>query len=254
MRHLALLFMLASALLFIACEDEGNGAGGNATATDFKLNIKMQYGDAPLVMYDALTYPDGRTFRITDVKGYVSEIGLIKDGATTEIKDVAYFSLGDAHSDMEEAEEGFTYNFTNTGLTDFDALTFNIGLTDAQNNSKPADYDSSNDLSKASEYWSNWESYIYFKIEGNMDFDGDGNYANGENVVLHLGTENAFRNTVHEVQGNELNLKLDLEQVFVRDGVIYDMEAMPTIHASLSEAALNSINELSDNLSQAFFQ
>lgn len=254
MRFLALLMTLTVVLLFIACENEGTGDGGNSVSTDLKLNIQMQYGGAPLVMFDELTYPDGRKFRITDVKGYVSEIGLVKDGTTTEIKDVAYFNLGDAHSDLEEAQAGFTYNFTNSGLTDYDGLSFNIGLTDAQNNTKPADYASSNDLSKASEYWSNWESYIYFKIEGNMDFNVDGNYSSGENVVLHLGTENALRNTLHDVRGNEVNLKLDLQRVFMRDEVIYDMEAMPTIHASLSDAALNSINQLSDNLSKAFYQ
>jgi len=247
MKRFSFYFAFVCLIGLVGCGDDGDNN------TDVDLNIKMQYGDDPLVMYDALTYPDGRTFRITDVKGYFSEIGLVKDGATTEIKDVVFFSLGDAHSDLDEAQNGFDFSLPETGVKDFDALTFNIGITDEQNNTLPADYNSSNDLSKASEYWPNWESYIYFKIEGNMDFDEDGDYENGENVVLHLGTESALRNLVIDVDGNNsIEMVLDLEKVFSNNGEIYDMEAMPTIHASLSDAALRNINQLSDNLAQAF--
>lgn len=248
MRFLSVLFLFA--LLLTSCDNDNT----SNDSTNVDLNIKLQYDGNPLVMYTELTYPDGKTFRITDVKGYFSEIGLNKDGTTTEIKDVAHFSLGDAHSDEAEAEAGFSYKIADTGVTDFDAITFNVGLTNAQNNTQPNDYDSSNDLSKASEYWSNWGSYVYFKIEGNIDFDGDGNYANGENIVLHLGTENALRPTTINTKTDDgkVNLILDLEKVFNNNGSIYDIQSMPTIHATVNDVVLRNIDELSTNISQAF--
>jgi len=232
------------AIVFVGCGKSDN---------EYTVNIKMEYGGESLVMYDEVTYPDGTRMRITDVKGYVSSGSFGYKNSEERVFDVKFLELGDAHSDAEEAAEGYNWKIKSDFKDLFD-FSFKIGISDEDNNTKPADYDSSNDLSRASEYWPNWGSYIYFKVEGNADFNGDGEYGSGENIVIHLGTESASKWVGLDVESADetLPLILDIRKVFEGENGLYDLEAMPTIHATLNDEVKENIELLSDNLSRAF--
>lgn len=242
-QFLAPLFI--SLMIITGCGDD---------STDIELNIRLTYGDDPVVMFDEIAYPDGTRMRITDVKGFFSSISILSDNTETLVEEVAFVEIGDKHSDAEEAAVGYSLILEETGLTDIDGIRFNIGLTESQNSTVPVDYTSSSVLSKSSEYWPNWESYVFFKIEGNADFNGNGSYDSGENIVLHLGSNDALRLVTLDTQGEDgtIRLNLDLRKVFEFGDGLYDLEAMPTIHATLTDAVLANINLLSDNVSNAF--
>jgi hypothetical protein len=238
MKYLSLLLL---SLCIISC--------GSNDDTATTINFKLKYGADDLVMFSNFDNDQGMMIRITDVKGFTSDFTLISGDASEVISEVKFLELGDAHSDVDEAAEG--YNWTvDTELQEIDQVNFNIGIPNALNETVPADYNSSSDLSRASEYWTNWESYIYFKIEGNADFDGNGLFESGENIVLHLGTERAYRNVSLNKSNddNVIALELDIEKVLSN----YDLEGMPTIHTSLSDAVRSNIDVLAENISQAF--
>ncbi len=238
MRYLPILLL---SILIIACGPDGE----NETTVNFKL----KYGTEDLVMFNNFDNDEGMMIRITDVKGFTSDFTLVAGDDSEVISEVKFLELGDAHSDADEAAEG--YNWTiDTELQNIDQVNFNIGIPNDLNETLPADYNSSSDLSRASEYWTNWGSYIYFKIEGNADFDGNGLFESGENIVLHLGTESAYRNVLlnKSINDNTIAIELDIEKVLSN----YDLEAMPTIHTALNEAVRTNIDVLAENISKAF--
>ena len=240
MKYLISLSLLA--ILLASCSNDNE----NSTT----LNFNLKFGDNTLVMYEDVQLQDGTRLRITDVKGYVSDVTLLSGTESTRVSEVKYLELGDAHSDAEEAEEGYKWTVESDLTGAVDGITFDVGLPTELNDTRPADYNSSNDLSRASEYWTNWGSYIYFKVEGNADFDGNGAYESGENIVLHLGTELAYKSvnmSKSAVDGNML-IELDVENIFTN----YDLKGMPTIHADLNEQVKNNIETLATNISNSF--
>ena len=126
-------------------------------------------------------------------------------------------------------------------------LSLIIGLSEEQNASVPSDYSSSNPLSKSSEYWLAWNSYIFVKFEGFFDADGDGEPETGFN--LHLGSDAASRPIARNSDDSdgEISLIIDLMDVF-DNGQIYDIRTNPNIH-SLEQMPLAEF--LMDNLASS---
>ena len=93
-------------------------------------------------------------------------------------------------------------------------------------------------------------SYIFLKIEGNIDLDSDGAAETG--IALHTGSNEALRRIVLEypieVKENEntsVNLVFDIYQLFDGPNRLFPIEEYPQIH-SLTQ--LDGVLELSDNL------
>lgn len=237
-------YLSLSLLLLIVMMSCGNDEDTSAT-----VNFKLKYGQDDLVMFNNFVADDGTMMRITDVKGFISDFTLIAGNESEVISDVKFIELGDAHSDEEEAAIG--YNWTiESELASVNEVNFNIGVSNEINETVPADYSSSSDLSRTSEYWTNWGSFIFFKVEGNADFDGNGTFDSGENIVLHLGSESAFKfvDLNKSMSDNTIAIELDVEKIF--EG--YDLRTMPTIHTNLTDELRANIELLSTNISNSF--
>ena len=85
-------------------------------------------------------------------------------------------------------------------------------------------------------YWADWNSYIFLKLEGTMDTDGDGMF-DDVNFVYHVGSDPTYEQvninkgiTLAKDQDMALVVELDVEKLFVRDGAYLDIEAKPQIH------------------------
>ena len=111
----------------------------------------------------------------------------------------------------------------------------------------PADHPSGNPLANSGEYWLAWNSYIFFKIEGYIDLDGDDEPETG--VALHLGSDEVMRafDLQNNTGTNDVMIQIDLNKIFGTNPV-YDIVANPQIH-SLSQ--LPAILELAQNLGTA---
>jgi len=240
-----LYFSLLSLLIFSCKSDDDK----------LKLNFQLEYDSNPLVMFEPVDYPGGNKILISKVSFYISALSILHDdnpsGATFDVKDVDYIDLTNAHADLKSAEEGLAVEY-DLPTTNIDQVFMIVGLNSNLNATVPTDYSSSNDLSLAGEYWPGWESYIFAKIEGMIDLDGDGTLE--QQVALHLGSNEARREIITTNLDNEteLNISIDIKKVFEHDGEIYDIATTPQIHTINEANAIESINFLADGLIRAF--
>lgn len=228
-----LTLIVLSIFILASCGDKEN---------EVSVNFKLEYDDQPLVMFEEYEYAEagGYPIEFTRVSFFISDLALTIDGQQEIYKDVDYLDLTVAHASLERAEEGYKYEIGNvTG--DISNISFNFGLDEEINSTVPSDYPSSNVLSRTAEYWSGWESYVMFKIEGNIDLDRDGVKEKG--IALHLGTSEVMRSTSGPFS-DDLDITLDIQDVF-NCGEVYDIEATPSIH-SLSQ--IDKAIQLMDNV------
>ncbi len=230
------ILVLLSLLMLSSCGDDDK---------KLDMNFQLTYDDQPLVMFQEYEFINGvdRIYPIefSRISFYISELKMTIDGEEELFKEVDYIDLTESHSTLAKAEEGYTYDIGST-TGDATAVSFNIGLTAAQNATTPSDYPSSNALSRTSEYWSGWGSYVMIKIEGNIDLDGDGVKENG--IALHLGTDNVMR-TTSGAYSDDLRITLDVEKVLNCDE-LFDLEVTTAIH-NINQ--IDKAERLADNIS-----
>lgn len=221
MKKLLLLSTVLTALIMTSCSEKQG---------DVSLNFKAEYDGQPLVMLDVLDYPSGGKFFVSRISYFLSDVKL----GDEVLAETEYVDLSVSHSDLEKAKQGYSLSYKDVEARTYDTFSMSIGVN-AENNAKsPGDFTSDNALSRQGEYWQAWGSYVFYKIEGMYDADGDGQYEQG--VSLHVGGDEVFNNlkvgpvTVSGDVETEINIVLDLKDVFNKDGVIYDINQFPNLH------------------------
>ncbi|MEL6389422.1 MAG: MbnP family protein [Bacteroidota bacterium] len=235
----------ASTLLFIVLLLFG--CGDSETTQDISLNFSLTYDGEPLVMTQDYTYPDGKLIRFNRVSFFLSDIELEADGKTIPLSEVQMVNLTRSHLDEASAREGLTIDLGEVEATNVTGMSFDLGLQDSQNAQSPDAYPTDSPLANSAEYWVGWQSYIYYKIEGFVDMDGDNEPE--ETVALHIGSNPVRREIVVDELGGsgQVQMVIDLKDVFDNNG-IFDLEASPRIHhlGQLEQAGV-----IADNLANA---
>lgn len=230
-------FLLVSILL-TACGDDD-------TFDELTLNIKLKYNNNPLVMFEEVEYPDGTPIEFSRFSFYASEFESKSSSFTALDNNSYYFDLTTSHASLESAEKGFTFDKAALLVDNQVSLAFNIGVSPEVNAMSPVDFSSGNDLSRTGEYWSDWNSYVFAKIEGKMDFDNDGVK---DAFTLHLGSDDALRRISLDKSSDEQSLIINVDEIFKNNQVIFDLKSSPRIH-SLTQ--IDQINQLMDNIVDA---
>ncbi len=229
------ILLIVSVIFITACKKD---------KTELGLSFLLQYQNEPLVMLQDYQYPDGRKIQFTRVSFFLSELRVSDGSESVEITDVDFINLTESHATATKAADGYQYVNDEVDLDQIDEISFNLGLTESQNQTVPADHPAGSPLAKPGEYWVAWDSYIFVKIEGWIDLDDDGQVETG--IALHLGSDQVMRPILVQTNqpANDLTLAIDLHQVF-QGSDIYDIAANPQLH-SLSQ--LPAAIELADNL------
>jgi len=221
--------------------------------TDLSINFKLENDGGPLVFFEDIQYPDGRSMQMTKVSFYLSQIELVNDTKVERLSEVEFVDLTEAQLLASTAEEGTTISYSDIEIEDFGQLRFNVGLTETQNNTVPGDYNSGDALGMSGEYWTDWNSYIFIKLEGKLDFDQNGSYDAGENIVLHLGTSeitNTKSVNIDESQST-VNFVIDIQDVFnSAEHGLYDIDSKKTLH-QLTDENIEFMTILASNLTEA---
>lgn len=242
--------LVLSAMIMISCGDDEIGVDG-----DLKVNFKAVYDGEPVVLLDEYTYPDGRKINFTRLSFYLSSMQLIADNGPTELDDIAYVNMSSNLGNKTDSEAGT--NYTISGLTegDYSRFGFSFGLPATINATTPADYPADSPLAKTAEYWGGWQSYIFVKVEGNADLDNNGTLDNLEGISLHIGSDETYRPIlvdkalkINDDNTEEISLTIDLKDLFIQDGEVYDIVETPQIH-SLSQTV--KAIQLSQNLGKS---
>lgn len=210
-----LLFPLLFALVFLAADCNDDKVQPTETGT-LELNFKGTFGADPLVMY-AREYPyeAGMKLKFQLFRFYISNLILSDD---TKIADVQIVDFEKVQSDAA-AQQGITIQIKNVPAKTYAALKMGIGLTPELNATNPGKYTPGSPLSD--NYWSWALGYVFTKIEGNADIDGDGKYES--KLTFHAGANELYRNkefnknfTVKTGETTRLNFEVDLRKVLVK--------------------------------------
>ena len=212
------------------------------------LTFKLTYENEPLVMLNEYTFPTGETIKFTRFSFYVSDVNATTDGQSSEIEDVNFLNLTASHSTLDDAQLGYTYTLDEIPAGDIESIDLTLGVNPQLNQQVPSDFTGDHPLAKPGEYWIAWDSFIFFKIEGIVDLDGDGETET--NVALHIGSDQAAREiSISVTEENAVDITIDVMSIFNNGSTTFDLQNNPQIH-SLSQIDL--ANFLMDNFSKAF--
>lgn len=246
-RFLKYFVLFTLSLILVSCDKDSDDSGS------LNIQFKLVYDDGPMQMFNHLQYPQSdEDFFFTRISFYISQVMLRGDNSAENIKDIDFINLTGAYAEGSPTN-GFEYKIDGVKPGKYSKLEFGIGVPAAMNAKKPAEYPTGSLLANNTEYWSSWESYVFFKSEGSIYLDGPSGEAT--DFTLHLGSDESYRTikldrdiTITGGKTTSVVVTLDMKQYF--DSVtLYDIHDTQRIH-SLSQMAL--INQLMDNLLVAF--
>ncbi len=186
-----LLFLLPILFLSSQCNPKCACSPIEENSGVLALNFKPIFNSKPFVInqiYDI----GGKKVRFTRLSILLSNV--IPKTASQLIGSISFGGhLIDitALDDSTKSAKGATVNVENMNLGEMSFLDLNLGVSKDYNSLKPTTFPSTNVLSDAGYYWDDWKSYIFVKLEGAIDKDGDGRLETG--ITLHTGGDESLR-------------------------------------------------------------
>ena len=239
---------LASLFIFASCEDETPVI---ETTGAVNLLVGAEFDDEPLELTTKVyTYSEemGLDLRLTKFDFYVSDVALVS-------------AAGNGETELEEIDlwdftgNGVRRTYTNIPTGDYNAIKIGIGVPQEENATFCNTCATTDPLADASHFWQNWSSYIFAKIEGQLDSDGDG-VTDDAGIVYHSGTDALYRTVTVPVDlrveadgTTELNLSVDIKALFRLNDTMIDIEAVPATH---TDQELTNTKIVMDNFATAF--
>ncbi|MEM6262181.1 MAG: MbnP family protein [Bacteroidota bacterium] len=245
-KSLMIALMAAIALMFTACDndDEGNPEigctdpnavnynanaepGGDCTYPSLRLHFHGKMGSEDFESGKAFAV-NGKNVKITTMNFYASNIRLMDDaGNMTNMFDTTLLvKSSQMMYDLGQINKGHGH-----------MLMFDIGVSEDLNGGMakpPADYPTGHPLGlqAPSMAWSWMMGYIFLRMDGQTDLNGDGTYEDAELTQFHLGT-NALKTPVTvmvhsdlDQENNVINIDVDYMKLF--EGL--DLEARLITH------------------------
>ncbi len=223
MKKIAFLGLFALSTLLISCEEDDNNTNNNQEPTDTKVTPKFMYDynfgadDFQLDQYYALDGGAQVSFSLASF--YISQPTLVDDNDVETPLTPEYIIVrpGDGPTSFDAIESGHAHR-----------LKFNVGIDAATNTEngasgvQPSDFtDPNHPLAPQPEgmYWSWASGYIFVKLEGAYDYDGDSQadttfkYHLGVNDLLQV-KDVMLHSDMAGGEDFEVDIKLDLKQVF----------------------------------------
>lgn len=185
MRSISYFALAATAAFALAaCGDDD--PVNNATSATVQLSIAGNMGAQGELELESRTYGStavAEGFRMSRLSYYLSEVALVEEAngqdLRTDVAEVAYVQFG--------PDGTAALDFDNVPVGSYDKLRFRLGLTAEQDATVPNDYAASSPLGRDSEYWFDWGSYIFMKVEGRSDTLADGTERFDVPFVYHVG-------------------------------------------------------------------
>ncbi|MFN7116733.1 MAG: MbnP family protein [Saprospiraceae bacterium] len=242
-----LAFLLLFGILFLAADCNDDNPQPNETGI-LELNFKGTFGNDPLVMYAReYAYEAGMKLKLQLFRFYLAEITLADN---YKISDVEIVDFEDVQSDGM-AQQGITIRLEKVPANNYNGIKMGIGLNEKLNKTQPGDYEPGHPLSD--NYWSWALGYVFTKIEGNADINGDGVF--NDKLTFHIGANSLYRNkqfnksfTVKAGETTRLNFEVDLRKVLVKnESNFLDFRKVTIDHTNNMEVA----TFISDNLVNA---
>ena len=187
------------------------------------FSFTANYDGAPLVVNENTYDYNGKPIRFSKVNFYLSDITL----GETELFEVTFVDLTETHVTEQSSREGTLINFSKVPVGDYGSVAFGVGVSADLNRTRPEDYSTSHPLGvdNSGEYWEAWNSYIFVKIEGQYDADGDGFDAEDVSFAYHIGQDEMYKNwstdfenpiTLESDALSSVEFQLDIKKLFIQ--------------------------------------
>lgn len=221
MRFLQILLLSASLLSIWSCDKDKEGS--------LTLRFIAQSDGNPVEMFKTENSVNVHPLQFTHLSMLLSDFKLLSAGDDQFLKEVDLVDL--SFDDLNSATEGFTIQIDQIPAKTYDGITFGIGVPASENAKVPADFPSSNPLSRTGYYWQAWDSYIFMKIEGRIDTNSSGDFET--NFAFHTGSnelysilESQFPVSITEGGNTEISIVFDYARLL--EGV--DIASNPQNH------------------------
>ena len=238
---------LAGLFIFASCDDETPLI---ETTGEVILDARATFAEMPVTFTtEVYTYSEelGYDIRLSKFDFYASDITLVSaDGEEVELDEIDLFDFGN---------DSLTRRYTDIPSGAYTALKMSIGVPQEENADFCNTCATTDPLADAGYWWQNWSSYIFAKIEGQLDTNGDG-VTDDAGIVYHSGTDALFRTvtlpvslTVAADAPAEIAFDVDIKELFRIDGGMIDIQAVPATH---TDAELANTKLVMDNFENAF--
>lgn len=204
----------------------------NLNQGSLEISLRATYGTDALVTGKNYPYFNRGVIQINKSEFFMSDLSLKRSDTTIVLKEIEYISLAEHHSSPAKAMVGLKLRFDDIPVGEYDALSFLIGLTEARNQTSPADYSASHPMGEGIRYWAGGNSYMFSKLEGLFN-DSLSTY----HYFYHSGLDAArrtfeWRHTI-SIQGGQttgLILYLDHSHLFAESENGIDIASNPYVH------------------------
>ncbi len=190
-----LFFLLLVGMAFSSCDDE-QVLGDTST---INLNFTALYSGEPLVTNNLdfqYKYPDGREVAFNTFNFFISDVVLLEEagGLEAELVDIDFIDFGQ-NTTLEDAQKPISITNNNVPSGNYKGLKISVGVPTDLNNSSFNQFGANHPLRKNDgEWWSGWDSFIFLKVGGSYDTDGDGiGVGQDASITHHLGSNAVFR-------------------------------------------------------------
>lgn len=162
------------------------------------LQIVPDYNGAPLVMYKTYTF-NGKPIQFTRFSFILSRL-CGSASANCQNRQMQFdFAV---NTDSVSALKGLTNSFQ-TDPTALQNIVLGFGVDSISNAVPPAQQNQNSPLANGLNYWDAWNSYIFLKIEGMYDKDGDGVFETP--FALHTGGNPTYSEKTFNLNNNFTN-------------------------------------------------
>ncbi len=243
----SIFLIFASAVLFNSCTSD------TPNPATIEIIIKAKYKDQTIIFNpeNSYEYFDGSRIKFTRSEFFINNFKLTSNtGTVKNFGELKHVRFDEFQINSQKAEQGVKLIFKAFAEGNYDGISFDIGLTPNLNKTSPSDYKADHVLSNPDNYWSGWNSYIFARVEGNVQ------NANGKTALFayHCGFDESFRVveikrpiTVKDGQINTFIIEIDHHHFFGDSTKYLDIYSNPIIHESN-----NLIKTFMDQFSQSF--
>ena len=232
MRKLLILFFIAPLFVVSSCDKEPEiEIVGNV-----EVNLKANYDGEQFMTQQEYVYTSAINVKFTEFNLYVSNISLLEfENSTeeTELAEVDFVNLSFTTDQATEAAAGYDLSTKKVPSGTYRAVKIGFGLPADINRTSPGDYGNGNALATSTHYWASANSYVFSKIEGFSDNNGNGIFeaSEDEGIRVHLGQDEVYTErilfpsepiVVEEDGTVNLSLNIDVKKLFEISDITYD--------------------------------
>lgn len=197
---------MLSATFIAGCKDRDDP---DATGT-VQLRIVPTFNGNDFSLGQTYAGRDGRAYRLTFLRYYLSNLFLTKADNTTELlADVALIDEGSTDTRTVSAQ---------IKVGEYTGISYGLGLDADRNGMDPATFEAEHPQADVSMYWTWATKYIFLKYEGETDASGTGGSSN-QTYFFHVGGDQYYTPvsetqtiTVVEDETVTINIALDYDR------------------------------------------